>query len=461
MKDKRNRFLVHDFSSNEFLVVSPPSNWTVLNKNEMDALRWNNLKNNKTLFSKLEKEGIVVTNRNVKRLVKDTEISLSHLCNGISLHIINPTKRCNLSCVYCYAESPSANGKEFDMDEETAKEVIDFIFQSSAKNIVIEFQGGEPLANFPIIEFIVGEIRKRKSKKVHFRIVSNFTLMDDTIAKFLKRNNVNDLCTSLDGPKEIHDKNRKYAIGVGSYNKVVYWIERLREEYKFDSIKALSTVTKYSLPFPEEIVDEYLEREFSDITPVVLRNTGIARENWKEIGYFAEEYIDFWKKILDYCISLNKKGRSMCEMYSKMILDKIYGPTLQTHTCFAKPCGAALMQASYQYNGDIYTCDEGKAFELFKLGNVKENTYRQIYCSPNALNIIALSSTLGFDCNNCVWNAFCSFCPVTAYAGQGNIISKLPLDFDCKIKKAQISHIFEKLLFSKDAKVLKRWVGRN
>ena len=43
----------------------------------------------------------------------------------------------------------------FDMDKETAKKVVEFIFQSPSKQITIEFQGGEPLLNFEIVKFVV------------------------------------------------------------------------------------------------------------------------------------------------------------------------------------------------------------------------------------------------------------------------------------------------------------------
>ena len=123
------------------------------------------------------------------------------------------------------------------------------------------------------------------------------------------------------------------------------------------------------------------------------------------------------------------------------------------------PCGAGLMQAAYTPNGDVYTCDEAKAIELFRLGNV-EDGYKKVYLSPDALNIVQLSSGLLTPCNECKWQAFCGSCPVTAYAQQGNPISKLPLDSDCVIKKGQIAFVFEKLLCSKDGAILREWAEK-
>ena len=73
-----------------------------------------------------------------------------------SLHMFVVTLRCNQKCDYCHASSVSMDaGSKFDMDRETAKSCVDIAFMSPSKNVKIEFQGGEPLLNFPIVQFIV------------------------------------------------------------------------------------------------------------------------------------------------------------------------------------------------------------------------------------------------------------------------------------------------------------------
>ncbi len=451
-----NKYFVHRLNDGRVLLITSLGRIARLNKNEFAAFQ--KQKFDRALFKKLEQSHIIITEQNRQLAVDDYKIRYSHVCEGVSLHIVNPTMRCNQNCLYCYANSSGLDSTGFDMGEETAKKIIDFAWQSPRKEITIEFQGGEPLANFPIIESIVNYAKTKKGKKVHWRVVSNLTLMDETIASFLQKNQIFDVCTSIDGPKKLHDKNRPWSKG-SSFDKVVQWINCLKQDYGFKRLGALCTVTKNSLPFSEEIVDTYLELGFSDITPVPLRKIGLAGKNWEKIGYSGSEYIDFWSKTLDYCIKKTREGKPISEQFTVLNLGKMNRVEPNYHTCFSKPCGAALMQCSYQPNGDIFTCDEAKAVSLFKIGTV-EQSYKQVFTSKEALNIVSLSSSLGFACNECKFTGFCRFCPVLTYCTQGSLVPMLALDQECKTKKAQFSLILEKL-FGKDREILLKWLEEN
>jgi radical SAM protein with 4Fe4S-binding SPASM domain len=128
------------------------------------------------------------------------------------------------------------------------------------------------------------------------------------------------------------------------------------------------------------------------------------------------------------------------------------------------------MQCSYLPNGDIYTCDEAKAEPIFRIGSVNQ-AYKAVFTSPEALNIISLSSALGLACNECAFTGFCRFCPVMAYCTQGNFVPKLALDSDCKTKKAQFEFLLEKVFSAEknsgkkarppDREILLKWLGEN
>jgi sulfatase maturation enzyme AslB (radical SAM superfamily) len=51
------------------------------------------------------------------------------------------TLRCNQICSYCHASSKDVNAKNYDMDLNTARKVVDMIFESPSPSIKIEFQG--------------------------------------------------------------------------------------------------------------------------------------------------------------------------------------------------------------------------------------------------------------------------------------------------------------------------------
>src|SRR6202022_4691134 len=125
---------------------------------------------------------------------------MSFLRQVTPLHIFVVTLRCEHSCPYCQVSRQSTDRSRFDMSEETAVRALDIAFASPAARIKIEFQGGEPLLNFPLIKSIVSAAIARSTsagKKVDFVIASNLALLDDAVLDFCKANDVL-LSTSLD-----------------------------------------------------------------------------------------------------------------------------------------------------------------------------------------------------------------------------------------------------------------------
>jgi len=458
-----NRFAHKRFENGQTLVTADHGGWALLTQEEFELFRLGRAHEDPGLYNLLKDKGLILSKSNETAVLEDYRRRFCYLGSGVSLHIISPTLRCNHSCIYCHAKSVHMDATGHDMDQDTAKKVVDFIFQTPAKEITIEFQGGEPLANFPVVEYVMDYARSlssEKGKPASFILVSNLTLMDDDILRYLIKNEVR-ICTSLDGPKELHEKNRKYLDGTGSYNKVVHWIDVIKNQHAYE-ISALPTVTRYSLPYATEIVDAYLENGFSRIRARHMINSGFANARWGEIGYTSEEFLDFWKRMLDHCVSLGKKGVKMVEGMSMLISRKFISKDHQSYTCFSSPCGAALGQAAYTPEGNVYACDESRSHDVFRLGNVMENTYKEIYTGRGALTIVDLTSGFGSHCDACVWRPYCGNCLVTVYGAQGGLVSKLPLDRECKIRGGLVEEVFRRLLFSKeDRGYLLKWATRD
>ncbi len=447
-----NNYNVHKFDDDNYLITTEHGAWVLLSKEEYDLLRLHRLSEDPNLFSELKEKGIIITEDNVANIINDFRARYNFLFQGPSLHIVVPTLRCNQRCIYCHSRAEPESGKGFDMDHDTAKAVVDFIFKTPSPVVVIEFQGGDCLLNFEITEFIIDYARekaKKAGKKVGFSLVTNLTKMDEDILKSLKKRRIMGLATSLDGPKEVHDKNRRYLGGEGTYDDVVYWIKRIKEEWHYDfNLNALCTISRYSLEYGKEIVDEYIRLGFDGVWLRFLNNIGFASVAWSKIGYAPEEYLEFYKKTLDYIVRKNAElSRPFSELLSVILLRKILSKRDPMFADIQSPCGAAIGQLLYKYNGDIHTCDEGKLFEEFKLGNVFTSQYEDIFKNENLLAMMDASSRKGYLCDNCPWNAYCGICPIYTYAAQGTIVSKLALDDRCKIMKGLFPHIFKTLIF--------------
>ena len=182
---------------------------------------------------------------------------MSFLQQITPLHIFVVTLRCEHSCPYCQVSRQSTDRSRFDMSEETAMHALDIAFASPSSRIKIEFQGGEPLLNFPLIKTIVAAAKARTGKKVDFVIASNLALLNDAILAFCKANNIL-LSTSLDGPADLHNTNRPRP-GGNSHELAVAGIRRAKDILGADRVGALMTTTEASLDRVDDIIDEYLE----------------------------------------------------------------------------------------------------------------------------------------------------------------------------------------------------------
>ena len=115
------------------------------------------------------------------------------------LLVIWPTGRCNLQCSYCYAAATSAAEMEFA----TAARAIDLL---ADKPLKIQFAGGEPLLNLPLIKQVLA-YASTKCADTLFAIQTNGTLLDDDIISLFKQYQVA-IGISLDGKPELNQRLR-------------------------------------------------------------------------------------------------------------------------------------------------------------------------------------------------------------------------------------------------------------
>jgi His-Xaa-Ser system radical SAM maturase HxsB len=444
-------YLINNFRSKKFedryFVTTDHGSYCILSLDEFKRLKQNNI--NDSLKEKLEEREIILMDRNIDEAVRLTRNRNAFLFSGTSLHIIVVTLRCNMQCIYCHASSKSAIEKGFDMDKETAKKTVDFIFQSPRKSITIEFQGGEPLLNWDVVKYIIEYAQKKNlkaMKKLLITIVTNLTEMDMEKMSYLIKYEVG-ICTSLDGPRELHDHNRKF-LGGSNYEQVVKWIKRFIEGYNKKGIEnrrvnALVTLTRESLKYPKEIIGEYVKLGLTNIHLRFLNNLGVAKQTWPKINYSVKEYLDFWEKAVGYIDKLKKQGNDVNERMITIMVNKIQNEVDPSYLDLRSPCGAAIGQLAYNFNGDIYTCDEARMIEddLFLLGNVKKDKYKDIVTCDKACATVAASINEQYVCDGCVYKPYCGICPVCNYAEQGNVIGKITQTARCKIYQKQFDWV--------------------
>jgi MoaA/NifB/PqqE/SkfB family radical SAM enzyme len=207
------------------------------------------------------------------------------------------TQRCNLSCIYCFPDSPHRkNEREFSTKE--IFKLIDELYSLGTRYITI--LGGEPLIRKDFPEIVDYMARKRI-------IVETGTNGYFTKARINDLNKLTLVCHSIDGDEASHDKNR----GKGSFKKIIESLElcivnkipvQLRAvftRYNVDSLESLLKIAKYYK------------------TSLGLAEQAIVKEADKDYTMSALELLEFWKKVRSY----KKMGYPVDKSFA--LLDKI------------------------------------------------------------------------------------------------------------------------------------------
>jgi uncharacterized protein len=247
---------------------------------------------------------------------------MAFLQQPTALHIFVVTLRCEHSCPYCQVSRRSVDRDRFDMSEETARRSLHIALASPSPTIKIEFQGGEPLLNFPLVQQIVEAARRDApdGKKLEFVIASNLTLLTDEVLDFCRVNSIL-LSTSLDGPGDLHNRNRPRP-GGNSHHLVVEGIRRAQTALGRDGVGALMTTTEASLDRVENIIDEYLRLDLDGIFLRPLSPYGFAVKTKQFEKYGGQEWLKFYERGYDI-LEVNKKGRYFPEFYASLLVKRL------------------------------------------------------------------------------------------------------------------------------------------
>lgn len=144
---------------------------------------------------------------------------------------------CNLDCTYCY--EGTMKGRRY-MSRETADLLADFIRKhhiAAGKNVNIDFYGGEPLLSIDMVKHIAEKVKtaaEEKGATFTCSLVTNGTLLTGKIAGELKALGCGGAKVTLDGPKIIHDKQRPFKSGRGSFDII---IKNIKEASRFMRIQ--------------------------------------------------------------------------------------------------------------------------------------------------------------------------------------------------------------------------------
>lgn len=388
-----------------------------------------------------------------------------YLHTSTALHMLVVTLRCNHRCEYCQVSSAEDDAYKYDMPTEVAEKVIDLVFQSPSPVLKIEFQGGDALLNWKTVMAAVRraeELNKNSKRQLEFVACTNLYALNEQHLRDAKEHKIM-FSTSLDGPKCLHDLHRKLRTDGSSHERFVLNLAKAREWLGHDSVHALMTASSDSLGQVEGIIDEYRKLGFAGIFFRALNPYGDAFKN--KLYYKPEQFVEMFKQGLEYIIHLNKQGHSFVEFYTALLLRRILTPYSTGFVDLQSPSGAGVSGVIYDYSGDVYPADEARMLarmgnKSFKLGNVYENSYKEIFLSETLRDIISSSCVETIPgCSTCVYRTYCGVDIFRNYLETGDIANVRSDSFFCRKQTLIFDYLFERLKDPEFMKIVSTWIN--
>jgi len=315
------------------------------------------------------------------------------------------TYKCNERCIHCYVVKQKR--KELSLHE-----VKQALFQlADAHGLLLTLSGGEIFTREDVLDILM------TTKKLNFRtvILSNGSLITAYAAKWIKKTNVAEVQISIyNADAHIHDtitrsKNsfKQTMKGIGFLKKegvrVVLKTPLMRHTFKdYKKIKL----------FADKLGIEYL------FGPVILPKMNFD----KSLTHLSPNVNQLKKLFLDSS-TLKKDLEAI----------KIRAESYNLKSNLNKPiCDGGFNRCYISPYGDVFPCGTLR----IKVGNLRDNTFREIWDHSTALrDIRGISVKMMEECLQCGLLAFCIPCPGMGHQGTGNLLK--PYKLHCKIALAK------------------------
>ena len=454
----------------EYVATNLAGEFYILKRCELDALVKHTLEPGSTLYYDLKSKHFLYdqdSDTALDLLPLKVRTKLQQLADFTGLHIFVISLRCEHSCPYCQVSRQSDDKTKFDMSLKTAERALDLVFRSPSPALKIEFQGGEPLLNFPLIQHVVVSAKARnqsEQRDLQFVIATNLAVVTDEMLDFCREHDVL-ISTSLDGPEDLHNQNRPRP-GKDSYARTITGIKKARRALGHDRVGALMTTSKASLGCIKEIIDEYVYREFDGIFLRPLSPYGFAiKTKWYQ-SYDTARWLEFYFNGLAYILEINMAGHFFVEQYAATILTKMLTPFEPGYVDMKSPAGIGIGVLVYNYDGDVYASDESRMLaemgdKTFQLGNVHTSSYEELLLSEKLLEPLETSYTNSVPmCCDCAFEPYCGADPVFHHATQGDFVGVKPTSAFCQKNMAVFRHLI--MLMEQDERVKRifhRWIA--
>jgi uncharacterized protein len=336
---------------------------------------------------------------------------------------LNLTSQCNLNCVYCWNDKGAYSDQSFQkkgnlsedlclrkemMSPVTARKAVDFLLAHcrDEKNLVIDFYGGEPLLNIDVIRDVVQyckEKEKERGVSFHYLLATNGTLLTEDVAGELLGLGVQ-IAVSIDGKKEIHDANRPFPDGRGSFDTISKNLTSISERLR-KRLVGRTTVT----PRCPDMISLYENLHSLGFERVELFESEdachkITAERAEIFFNREEDYAELmheYERLARHYVEESLQGKLN---YSKTFFNRFFKLMQRVYynNAVTGGCPAAKGQCAFSIEGDVYPCTAFLGIDVFKIGHVDRGLDQKAYDA-----FIADSDRRFRECQQCEVYALC------------------------------------------------------
>ena len=340
-------------------------------------------------------------------------------CIGFPAHPVwEMTTACNLRCIHCHASGGKPAADELTTEE--GKRLLDQLALVPEFRMMA-FTGGEPLARPDLFELLA------YSQALGFTntMATNATLIDDDVARRLRRFGLTIAAVSLDGfTAEQHDMVRGVA---GSFEAAVEGMRALRRAGIVLQVNI--TAMEYNVEQLAELMS--LVDELG--TGILLMYQLVPVGRGRDIRQAALD-LGANERLIRFMAKAQRTTRAIVEpvagpQYWPFLLQRAgisNGPLLRLAEMVFHGCSAGRGFVYIKPNGDVWPCP----FIEVSCGNVRETPFRRIWTSSPVFEDLRQRETrLKGRCGDCEFRRLCGGCRGRTWAVSGDYLNEDPSCF--------------------------------
>lgn len=368
--------------------------------------------------------------------------------NRLVIHVSNS---CNLRCIYCYANGGVYHSEEANLSERMLQQIIKKFYEEFDKILMIQFFGGEPLVNLPLIRSACEKIRKIDEERGYvtkFGLVTNGTLINDDFIKMAKEYEIS-VTISYDGDIAINNMLRKFPNGKGTSDIIIKNAKILKQETNLlQTIEVTYTKQHYQNNVTIMDIIKHIRKEIPE-TPIHLIPAGgdkFCTYTLPHYGMFKESVDDIFRE-----------NENNLYEYNYSLVERLINALTNKEVYSSVICDAGIGTLSVNVKGDVYPCFMFTDNDDMILGNIEDDNLfhsKTYICKIEKIKEFSIKEK-NSKCKDCFIKKMCNGCLGLNMMHSGNpfVLDNQTCSMFCEMAERVIINMAKRLDKEKEDKI--------